>query len=79
MEKLVIICLILFTLGAILACLLIAKIQSKHSFKCGHCGKEFEPNWTQMVFEIHVAKDHKIKCPHCNVKDFCKDQGKSVP
>ena len=61
---------------ACIICLVIAKIQSKHLFQCKHCGKEFHPKWTQLVFEIHVLKQHKIRCPFCKEKDFCEDKGK---
>lgn len=68
-------CLVLLMIIAVIICLIIAKIQSKHYFKCKNCGKEFKPKWTKMVFEIHAMNEHKIKCPFCNVKDFCEDKG----
>lgn len=55
----------------------IAKAQSKHDFACSHCGKAFQPKWTQLVFEIHAFDKHRLKCPHCGRMGFCTDQGKT--
>lgn len=77
MLKIAAVCLVFIVLAAVITCVLIAGIQSKHSFKCRNCGKEFQPKWTQMIFEIHVLDEHKIKCPFCNIKDFCQDKGKT--
>lgn len=76
MENIIIICLVVVVIFAVILCLVIAMLQSKHNFKCINCGKEFQPIWTQMVFEVHSMKEHKIKCPYCGVKDYCTDEGK---
>lgn len=76
MERSLIFSLGAFIVIAIVAGVLIAKAQAKHYFYCKHCGKTFQPKWTQMIFEIHVANEHKIECPYCKVKDFCEDRGK---
>ncbi len=54
----------------------VAKAQSRHTFVCHSCGKEFRPRWTQLVFEVHAFDKHVLRCPHCNQKDYCTDQGK---
>ncbi len=78
MELIEMICLAILILAAVAVCLIIAKRQSGHTFLCKHCGKTFQPKWAQLVFEIHVLDEHKIRCPHCNEKDFCKDKGRSA-
>lgn len=77
MENIIIIYLVKVIIFAVTICLVIAMLQSKHNFKCKNCGKEFHPKWTQMTFEVHSMKEHKIKCPCCGVKDYCTDEGKS--
>ena len=54
----------------------VAKAQSKHVFTCRHCGKDFQPPWTQLLFEVHAFNEHRLKCPHCAKKGFCTDKGK---
>ena len=69
------VCLVLI-IAAIIA-VAVAKAQSKHTFICHNCGKEFQPQWTQMVFEVHAFDKHRLKCPYCKKTDFCTDQGKA--
>lgn len=52
--------------------IIIAKIQSGKYFLCKHCSKEFKVKWTQLVFETHALDEHKLTCPYCKTKDFCK-------
>lgn len=54
----------------------IAISQSKHTFVCGECGKEFNPKWTQLIFEVHSFDEHVVVCPHCHKRSFCKDIGR---
>ena len=72
---------IMFWVGFILVIIaiiaVIAIVQSRHTFVCSNCGKEFRPKWTQLISEIHVCDEHLIDCPFCNVKNFCKDKGKN--
>ena len=56
----------------------VAKAQSKHVFVCRSCGKDFQPQWTQLVFEIHAFNEHRLKCPHCGKKSFCTDKGRNA-
>lgn len=56
----------------------VAKAQSTHTFVCHNCGKEFQPKWTQLVFEVHVFDKHVLKCPHCGKRDYCTDQGRKL-
>lgn len=51
---------------------------SKHYFACGNCGKKFQPQWTQMCFNVHVFNEHALKCPHCGMKGLCTDKGKAI-
>lgn len=76
MEIIFMICITFVIVIAVFTCLFIAKKQSKHYFKCKHCGKMFQPKWTQMLFEIHSLNEHNIECPYCKVMDFCEDKGK---
>ena len=73
-EAIVIIAIAL--LIAVIAAVAVAKAQSTHIFTCHLCGKEFHPEWTQLLFEIHAFNEHRIKCPYCNKKVFCTDKGK---
>jgi len=75
-ENIVLTALVLLVTIAAAVCLIIARILSRHRFRCRHCGKVFQPKWTQMLFEIHALNDYKLVCPSCGVKDFCEDQGK---
>lgn len=54
----------------------VAKVQSTHFFACQNCGEEFQPKWTELMFEVHAFNEHRLKCPHCGRKDFCTDTGK---
>ena len=51
-------------------------LQSRHTFICGNCGREFNPKWTQLFGDVHVCEEHLIKCPFCEVKNMCKDTGR---
>lgn len=55
----------------------VAMAQSKHTFSCPNCGEEFQPQWTQLVFEVHAFNQHRLKCPHCGKTGFCTDHGKT--
>ncbi len=39
MEDIIIICLVGVIIFAVIICLVIATVQSKHNFKCRNCGK----------------------------------------
>lgn len=71
---LIIIIFLLLVAGIVVAG--IAVLQSKHIFRCQNCGKIFHPQWTQLIFEIHILNEHKIKCPYCKVKNYCVDEEK---
>ncbi len=45
-------------------------VLSKHRFLCSQCNKEFYPKWYQVMFESHFGEYYKIKCPHCNKKEY---------
>ncbi len=77
MLTVVILCLAVLVIGAAVICVLIAKQQGSHRFRCKHCGKSFQPAWKEMLFEIHALNAHKIRCPFCRIKDFCEDEGKN--
>ena len=51
-------------------------VQSRHTFVCGNCGKEFKPKWMQLFGDVHVCEEHLIECPFCEVKNMCKDKGR---
>lgn len=57
--------------------IVIAIVQSRHTFVCSNCGKEFRPKWTQLISDVHVCDEHLIDCPFCNVKNMCKDKRKT--
>lgn len=67
---------ICFILVIIAFLIFINLFQSTHIFVCGNCGKEFKPKWFQLFGTIHVVDEHLIVCPHCKVKNMCKDTGK---
>ena len=54
----------------------VAKAQSTHYFACHNCGKEFKPQWTQLMFEVHAFNEHRLKCLHCGKTGFCTDTQK---
>ncbi|MDE5583984.1 MAG: hypothetical protein K2J08_09795 [Ruminococcus sp.] len=56
-------------LAAFAAMIIIAKGLSKNLFKCKHCLKEFNTDWTKLVFVMHSDNEYSIKCPYCNKKD----------
>lgn len=78
METMVLVCVAALVAAAALTGIVIARLQSRHVFRCKHCGGEFRPQWTQLLFEVHALREHKIRCPLCNVKDFCTDQGRGA-
>ncbi len=55
-------------LAAIVAVMIILKDLSKKLFKCKHCDKEFNVDWTELVFATHSDDEYSIKCPYCNKK-----------
>ena len=69
-----------FVIALILVIIAIAVVvpivQSRHTFVCGNCGKEFKPKWTQLFGDVHVCEEHLIECPFCEVKNMCKDKGR---
>ena len=67
---------IAFFLVIIAVVVLVAVVQSRHTFACGNCGQYFRPKWTQMIGEFHVCDEHLIECPHCHIKNMCTDKGK---
>ena len=76
MEMIALVCVAALVLISALLCIVIARLQSRHVFRCKHCGGTFHPRWTQLLFEAHALREHRIRCPLCNVKDFCEDQGR---
>jgi len=68
---------VISTAISVVAAILGGVAGSKHYFVCRNCGKIFQPKWTQMCFNVHVLDEHMLRCPHCNVKDFCGDKGKN--
>lgn len=56
-------------LAALAAMIIIAKKLSKNLFKCKHCAKEFNTDWTNLVFVMHSDDEYSVKCPYCNKKD----------
>ena len=77
MLTVVILCLAVLVIGAAGICVLIAKRQGRHRFRCKHCGRSFQPAWKELLFEVHVLNAHRIRCPFCGIKDFCEDEGKN--
>lgn len=67
---------IVFFVLVIALVVLVAVVQSKHTFVCGNCGQHFRPKWTQMIADFHVFDEHLIECPHCHVKNMCTDKGR---
>lgn len=73
-----------FVIGLVMVILLIAAViavavaraQSRHMFSCPNCGGEFQPRWTQLIFEVHVMDEHRLTCPLCKTTGFCKDHGR---
>ncbi|MBQ4046920.1 MAG: hypothetical protein IJC93_00935 [Clostridia bacterium] len=77
MLTVVIFCLAVLVIGAAGICVLIAKRQGRHRFRCKHCGRSFQPAWKEMLFEVHALNAHRIRCPFCGIKDFCEGEGKN--
>lgn len=62
-------------LAAVIAMIIIAKKMSKKLFKCKHCSKEFNINWTELAFATHSDNEYSLECPYCNKKE-CTIQNK---
>ena len=55
-------------IAACIACVLCAKQISKQTFSCKSCSKEFNVNWTKVLFAVHYENEYEIRCPYCNNK-----------
>ncbi len=64
------------TLAAIVTVLIYVKSLSKNIFKCKHCAKEFNVNWTKLVFVIHADNEYSVECPYCNKKGCIMQKSK---
>lgn len=42
----------------------------KTVYVCPHCGGRFKPGW-RGVFAPHIQDEYKLKCPHCQKRDWC--------
>lgn len=56
-------------IAAIIAILIYAKNLSKNIFKCKHCAKGFNVNWTELIFVTHADNVFSVECPYCNKKE----------
>ena len=41
-------------------------------YKCGNCGNEIVPTYTQALNAMHLGTTRYLKCPKCGKKSWCK-------
>lgn len=55
------------------ACFYALKLEvSVGAYKCGNCGNEFVPTYTQALNAMHAGFTRYLKCPECNKRTWCK-------
>ena len=41
-------------------------------YKCKKCGEEIVPTYSQALNAMHFGFTRYLKCPHCNIRSWCK-------
>ena len=67
---------VLIPIVAVAIIVILAKRIASHTFKCKHCSKEFNINWSKVVVTEHSDNEYMLVCPYCNTKDWCTEQSK---
>ncbi len=41
-------------------------------YRCSNCSFLFVPSMKEYIFGLHMLSTRKLRCPHCQVKKYCK-------
>ena len=61
----------MFAVGMVV---ILAKRTASHTFRCGHCSREFKIKWSKAVVAEHSDNEYMLVCPHCKTKGWCTEQ-----
>ena len=68
---------ILIPVLAVVTVAVLAKRIASHTFRCRHCGGEFNISRSRAFITMHSDNEYMLLCPYCKTKDWCTQLPKS--
>lgn len=57
----------------IIPCLYAIKLETVTGvYRCKNCGNEIVPNYSKVMWSMHIGTTRHLKCPKCNKHSWCK-------